>query len=207
MITFKQFISEAKLVEAKELIDRDCAPFLAEAKGAGFLYRGVNGFNSLDYEIATAYDGEKMIYATKTVRTDRKPLSTDRDVHYIIDKWFVKNLGFPARSGALFTFGEKHHPIRLKQYGEPCVVFPVGPIKYAWSPKVRDLYVTLNYEDWKKSEYEENVDKALTEAGYRTDGLDEAINTNSEIMIQCEKYYAFQISHTEALQISLDIIP
>lgn len=213
MTTFKQFLAEAP-VSVKELIEKNCGPFLRRSKGAGFLHRGVKDFNSLDYEIATLYDGSKTTYAVKQVRQDRKPLGTSQVVHEMIDEWFEKNFGFKARSTTMFCLGNIPRTSLVAAYGTPCVVFPAGAIKFVWSPRVRDLYVSMPYENWteveglKGDELRQRIWEWLDRHEYQDTNLDEAIKSQREIMIQCDKYYAFDAALNKMeLQISLDIFP
>jgi hypothetical protein len=213
MITFKQYLSEdGESNEVKDLIESHCGPFLEQSHGAGFLYRGVKDFNRLDYDVVKLYDGTKTTYATKTVRQDRIPLNTRRQVHKWIDEWFEKNLGFKARTSTMFAFGEIKRRTYLAQYGTPCVVFPIGPIRFAWSPKVRDLFISLPDEQWTSQGHEgEELKKMIWEwlddHDYQTTDLAAAIRSEHEIMIQCDKYYAFEMENRMDLQISLDIFP
>lgn len=211
MKTFKQFIMESS-TDAKELIEGHCASFLSQAKGAGFLCRGVKDFHTLDYDVAVLYDGRKTTYATKNVRKDRRPLTSTREIHEYADEWFDKKFGFKARSTTMFSFGKLPRSSLLTQYGTPCIVFPVGSVRYVWSPKVRDLVVSMPIERWvdqgyKGEELRTLVNEFLEKQEYRDDGLDEAINTVHEIMVECDKYYAFEYSNKMDLQITLDILP
>jgi len=209
MITFKQFLSEEEMNEVEKLIKTDCGPFLREAKGAGFLRRGIKA-RTFD-NFVTDYAGDDLSYIVKEVRQDRRPADSSPFVHAAMDEWFEKNMGFKARSSTMFAFGEHVRSSVLASYGTSCIVFPIGPIKYAWSPVVRDLYVELpvfpNEED--NEVRKKLIWEKLDAYDYKTTDLNEAISHDPyrEIMIQCDKYYAFPIGYKEQLQISLDIFP
>ncbi|WP_407308162.1 hypothetical protein [Acinetobacter sp.] len=210
-ILLNTFISEEEMNEVEKLIKRDCAPFLREAKGAGFLYRGVKGLDKVDAHFVNDFEGKELLYSIKHVRKDRKPLSSSDFMHKVIDDWFNEKFNFKARSTAMFVVGEGARPNVISGYGTPCVVFPIGEIQYAWSPAVRDLYISLpEFSD--EEDVDERIKKIrakLDQYDYQTNALNEVIPTNPpiEIMMQCDKYYAFPIKYKEQLQISLDIMP
>jgi len=104
MITFKQFLSEEEMNEVEKLIKTDCGPFLREAKGAGFLRRGIKA-RTFD-NFVTDYAGDDLSYIVKEVRQDRRPADSSPFVHAAMDEWFEKNMGFKARSSTMFAFGE-----------------------------------------------------------------------------------------------------
>lgn len=69
------------------------------------------------------------------VRQDRKPMDTARERHdafnqIIADKGLIAN-----RSNALFCSTDYD---TAGQYGNECVIFPIGMFNYTWSPTYRD---------------------------------------------------------------------
>lgn len=197
--TFKQFLQREQGQTAADLIRRDCKPFLRAIKGNGFLYRGVNIPEDEPFELD---DGTR--YYVKTVRQDRKPLSTSRHLSDIIDNWFNKKFGFRARSNAMFCKGERFNLGDISSYGESCIVFPIGPIQYVWAENIDDLYVLLlRFGD---TVAEETVHKWLDGKDYKTTDLEVAVKSDIEVMVKCNKYYAFPLEFRVELKKELEKI-
>lgn len=205
MITFKQFLSEQEIQNFSELIRKNCSQFLDESGYAGFLLRGVKGLSDIQSYTALDIEGNEMEYGIKTVRQDRKPLDFTRQRHEIIDEWFVEKFGIRARSQCMFAGGNRIAKSELEHYGTPCVVFPIGEFKYIWSPEVGDLFGKMNipWGDRTEEEWTEETYKWLDVQQYQTDGLDKAVRTNNEIMVKCDRYYAFPIEYQEQMKQSL----
>jgi hypothetical protein len=205
MITFKQFLSESDIeaISAEVMLRKDCDPFLYETMGS-FLVRGVQGL-TLDH-MALDPDGNKMEFGIKNVRTDRRPLDTSERRHKIFDEWFERKFGWKPRSEGVFAFGEKASISEIKTYGKPCIIFPIGPIKYVWSPRVSDLYADIIYSGIKDKDddsIEDRILEWLDHAGYIDQGLEDAALGNSEVMIKCSRYYAFPYEYMKQLQYTL----
>lgn len=188
MTTFKQFLNEehdySKIIE---MIKRDCGPFLNAAKHK-LMFRGVAGLHSAQRNI----EG-RMVYYKKDVRKDRRPLSSGKIDHELMDEWFESEFRLTPRSTGLFGIGAKGFDF-TNSYGSPCIIFPIGPIKYVWSPKVTDIYVNMHIpaEDRETPAiYREAVFKFLEDSNYTDINLDKALETRNEIMVVCSSYYAF----------------
>jgi len=213
MITFKQFITEEEAITFRELIERDCKPFLQESKQHGLLYRGVaEGGIPIDtaLSIRPGVDSPRehdLIYWEKTVRQDRKPKDSQRQQHQIMDNWFKKKFGFGARSQTMFCLGETGKNL-LRQYGVPCAVFPIGEFNYVWSPIVKDLYNEIGQDINKlKDGDEEKLIEFLNSAKYIDSHLHKAVNMKNEVMVQCDRYYAFELAGEHAIKLALDMTP
>lgn len=183
-------VNELILLEADAenlvaILERDCGPFLKQSKKQGLLYRGIKGSFS---NKGTTAEGIK--YAIKEVRTDRKPLHTTESHHEIIDAWFKKKFGFNARSESMFCFGDVGSD-NIAQYGKKYIVFPIGDFKYVWSSEVRDLWQDFDNQNVRD---ESDIIDLLNDSEYTKAGLGTAVSSNNEIMIKCEKYYAFPMS-------------
>jgi len=201
MITFKQYLGEDKFLgeeppaEVKILLEKHCGLFLKEAKG-GFLYRGVKIDTGIPGS-TEAYDGTNMDFIKKAVRTDRKPKDMSRKRTTIVDDWFNEKFGIRARTNCVFAAGAGLHRNELSHYGTPCIIFPIGDIKYVWSEHVEDMYNVMDeYE-------EEKITKWLGGAGYQTTDLQHACRGRNEIMVQCSSYYAFPMEYATLLRESL----
>lgn len=210
MKTFKQYLSEAERLTVKQVLERDCAPFLKESKQNGLIYRGIKGLNPEDADNvareANSVPVDDLLYWTKTVRTDRKPKDTHPSMHAMINDWFKKKFGFGARSETMFCLGEKGIK-NLRQYGTPCIVFPIGEFQYVWSPTVTDLYnevgkLILLQDEGELIDY-------LDECNYIDHELNVAVRRNNgpEIMIKCSRYYAFEMHDEHWIKLALDMTP
>lgn len=203
MMTFKQYVAE---VVGKPLIDvdtikNDCAFFLKESDG-GILLRGINDPGSQFGHIML--DGKEYPIFKKTVRADRKPLSTDPQIHKAIDNWFDETFDMKARSNTLFCFGLGGWG-NTSSYGVRYLILPIGKFRYVWSQTVSDLFddvITKKFSAGEGKKFrdsflddkgEPDLDKLAAEMsklGYQTDELDIAVHEGNEIMVECREYYA-----------------
>jgi hypothetical protein len=166
--------SEMTEDEVISLIKRDCKPFLS-MKPYALLMRGMKKAN----------------YPFKqSVRTDRKPLDTPDETHDQYNKWFKELFGINARSECVFvtsSFFIANAYVRLNK-GNVYAVFPIGEMKYIWSPLVDDLVDLLD---------DEMTFDEFKELDYKMTGLNSAIEHRNEIMIKCNEYYAIPIASAE----------
>lgn len=198
MKTFKQYLNESAN-EVLELIKRDCAPFLEESKKAGFLYRGIQP-DGEDLHVNDS-DGKKLVYIQKRVRQDRVPRDMPKPAHHALDDWFDKKFGIKARSQCVFAYGGELYPRgTIKEYGDAHIIFPIGEMQYVWSPEIEDLFVSMEADEITSRE---DVIRLVDESGYKSTGLDEAMKFGNEIMIKCNKYYAFPAEYKAELKKSL----
>lgn len=193
------------------LIKHDCAAFLNSTGVA--LYRGVKIEGSKSLE-----DLGHGIFRGK-VREDRKPADTSKEVHQALDNWFSLTFGIAARSGAIFCRTKNK---AISQYGEPCLIFPIGEFKYVWSPYIADAWDTFEQGTKMpavmKRVYDAALQKAKTENNMVTgDGNNykwraaattatlEKMGTKlykdtdlkpseNEIMVKCSSYYVVRLN-------------
>lgn len=132
-------------------------------------------------------------------RKDRRPLTTNKETHNLMDDLFLKHHGWRARSNVLFTQGGSDtHPF----YGyEKYAVFPIGKFNYLWSPKIADLgpeveaikirakTKSLESATPIKPFVEESLTKRIKE--YKNKGLRKALvmHPKNEIMVNTKEYY------------------
>ena len=201
MITFKQFISEreSRVNATLKMIEYHCGPFLRESKRSGFLIRGIKGLSGLQSKTVLDIDNEDIEYSIKQVRGDRRPLDSAPIRHEFLDDWFKEKVGFNARSEAVFAYGQYVDKSEITPYGTPCIIFPIGEIKYVWSTKVQDLFSDIPGS----IHSEEALTKWLERQDYKTTGLDEAVQSRSEIMIKCGSYFVFPLEFKDQLTKSL----
>lgn len=210
-ITFKTFIAEASEFDIEKFMS-DCAPFLNAMKGARNLaYRGIQK-PVKNWDILSP-------------RKDRKPLDSDEFAHVEMNKFFKETFGWPARSEGLFVTGSVS---TAAGYGVTHAVFPIGTFKILWSADMRDPTAAINWEIRRKDDpdmmpdYKPDTSTPTAAERYRLlrqESIEEFIgkmkdfnwetNPNSlipglkldvEIMIKCDKYYAFPILNSEVLR-------
>lgn len=221
MKTFKQFL-EAKLtdniVSISDFLHDSCQPLVRELGPDLYenptvvpMYRGltINHEDSIDIDFGhdNPVKGIKKGYIKK-VRTDRIPRDTHPQVSKILDDIFEKQFGWRPRSQSVFVFGSlKRH--EAGHYGDLHRIFPMGDLKYVWSPKVTDLTGKLGdllpyhgfviespshkYDPEILKKIEEMLHDEIPRFDYTDENLYEALKSRSEIMIHCASYLAIPI--------------
>lgn len=192
MKTFKQFLGEAEAPQdAREFFEREAAPFIREAKGAGVLVRG-SDIKPIHYATITLPSGVNIDVGISTVRKDRKPTGIPLAVHNVVDDWMQDQFGIAGRTGSVFVFGD-HAYQDASGYGEVYVVIPQGDFKFIWSREVFDLII--NYDDeiadevngiGNSDEFKDTIEAILDDLHYQTSDLHAAISSSHEIMIECD---------------------
>ena len=185
---FKQFIVEEEF-DLKQF-QRDCAPAIAQLRPLDhniMLFRGMH---------QTPRD-----WAVLDVRTNRRPKDTPTYIHHVLDDWFLDNFGFRARSAAVFCTGSEK---QAWSYGKIYAIFPIGKFEFVWSPKIRDLLLTIDqligevmvttgkkHNDVLDVASDMLIDK-VKRSDYRDDDLLAALLSYNEIMVgDFAQYYAF----------------
>lgn len=112
------------------------------------------------FETNRLYRGMKTpstIASINTIRKDRLPKDTAKQVQKELDEEFISQ-GFKAiRSNSMFCIGESYN---AEEYGEVHVVYPMGNFEYTWSPEIRDLTVAL-YNQTDASKFVPSDNKTL----------------------------------------------
>lgn len=214
MQLLKQLHEQNQQIEQMaEAIINDCKPYLQHGTYASKpLYRGMGKASEL--------------FLTKAVRrTDRHPLATDKTIHDLYNEYFQRKFGYPYRNG---VFATSHHA-QAKNYGTVYHIFPIGQFQVCWSPIVEDLYTNdfelLDYVDAKIDEFsledleyffqempyselpdivKETALNYVDKLQYQEGNLQQALQYDSEIMIQTKQYYA--VKHVDAAKQVLDLI-
>jgi len=167
MTRLNKYIAEEKdqnwyLDKFVPLIQKECKPFLRDIKGAkGTLVR---------------IDKKNNPIHKRKVRTDRRPLDTNKEFHDYIDDYFFKTFGWRGRSNVLFTWGRKFGVIGLYDW----IVFPIGNYKIIWSDTLYDLYS----ESPTVKEFEDELAKTYTDKDIKT-----AVTFDHEVMLNCKEVY------------------
>lgn len=154
-------------------IQQECKPFLRDIKNAaGTLFR-IDKKNKY-----------KPVWK-KITRKNRKPLDTPKKYHKVVDKLFLEEFGWKARSEALFCWSKFFSDDTAQKMW---MVFPAGDYKYLWSEKVFDLWNILgNYTETPKQLKE--VFKREIVPGYHEDKIKLAIRYGGEVMVKCDYSY------------------
>jgi hypothetical protein len=172
-------------------IKKDCKYYLDILKMYGdgkVFYRGYKGNDD---------------FLRRTPRNDRKPLSTNRKIHDILDDVFKKRFGWKVRSEGVFTSSNKY----VGYYGKPYLFFPAGKnIKFVFSPIIQDLYTDLNdyfreipqLTDGNDVRYFLNnndyrtiikvIEKLVNDEYYQNEKFNQAL-VNDEVVWKCDYYY------------------
>lgn len=180
-------------------IEQDCSEAINAVKAANnFFYRG---------HMRKAPD----IFIEQP-RSDRRSLSTPKHISQYIDKWFEEN-GFEVRrSNSVFVTGSRGLARTYQRWideGSLVIVFPTNGFKFSWSPKVRDLYLSVlphldidhEFQETTKNPWDSSKDfndigipllsDLLKVSKYQTDNIVEALKSRNEIMITNTKLYSF----------------
>ena len=175
--------------QIKQIIERDCAPYLQEV-GDKSLLRGM--------------PINQQFLKKRTRLADRIPKDTPPELHNMINEYFVKEYKKPFRN-AMFCTGKLHE---AKQYGTPYAVYPIGDFEYLWSPTVIDLWLTYDeskYElrkqlsksgilnvapDFENKMHELFLKEYIVRKYIHNSALQAAIQIGNEVMVWCEEYYA-----------------
>lgn len=171
-------------------IKKKCKPWIKESKGLPG-YRG------------SRQEQTKYWIKKNSVRKNRRPLTMKQSDHELIDDLFNRRYGWRARSNVLFTQGSESTGYF---YGNlKYVVYPIGPIKYLWSPDVGDLTPVIesiryeldhNFEipvDKLQIELQSKLTKEIEKLikSYTDKNLHKALTQYSshEIMVNCKNYF------------------
>ena len=189
---FDLYIKEADFVtthatnieNARRVIGEKCKPFIKEFGNMRF-YRGTD-------------DAPRppIMYKILKPRTDRRPLSTPKDIHKYMDDYFNKKFGWRPRSNGMFTATVDS----VSGYGNTSIFFPIGNYKYIYNPRVHDTIDIITsmeniqtYLNGKKEEDEygyqmgEYMMKELEK--YKSNGLKRYEDTaNIEVIWKCDSY-------------------
>lgn len=196
MKTFKEFLTEEELTLI-ELIKKDCKQFLQQMNKGNLLYRGIK-VKDLEPVGKVKIGDHSVNYFKKSIRTDRRPLSTPSNVHDVIDDWFISNFNVKARSGGMFCYSDSGKEATTS-YGVTHVVFPIGNFDCVWSPEVHDLLMFIDNEGFTNSTGELEIQDFMDTLEYKKDGLKKAMTTSSEIMIVGGSYYAIRAENANQI--------
>jgi hypothetical protein len=161
--------------EIVAILKRDCAPIIAEYNNVGVpLSRGIQDSNIPPMTV---------IHPSLD---SRSPKDTNITIHNYINDYFTKHAGLPFRNAIFATSDWEVAEV----YGEAYVLFPIGPLKYLWSPQVGDLYDTVSKLESSKDadpakKYDQQFYQKLDQylSTYISKNLHAALEDGSEVMI------------------------
>ncbi|WP_300760231.1 hypothetical protein [Janthinobacterium sp.] len=182
MYSFKQFLNEntGEVKTIKEVI-AECQPFLTASKNR-LVFRGMK--NPTGAFTLSTPSGDIPGYRMD-VRTDRRPLDSNKLTHDAVDDYMEDKFGWRGRSAGLFVTTITNH---ASAYGDVYMILPRGDFKFIWSPKVSDLIT-------KQMNVTSDIEKELRKFKYQSTDLTAALNSGHEIMISCKDYYAIPYTH------------
>lgn len=206
---YKQYLTESitNFMEIVDIIKKDCKPFLKEIKGADdFLIRGIKN-NGKDFK-------------RYTVKGDRPPRDTPKELHDFYNKMFKKYHGWNVRSEGVFTWNLWRKNNWTGQF-HSYMMFPIGQYSYIYSREVDDLYnyvddLLLKQEGFTpaSSDILKHIDdrimdklENLIKSKYKTTGIRSIMGKMplSEVVIKCKSYYMVDTKYYEHLREELNI--
>jgi len=179
-----------EVVDALNLIERDCKPYLNDLPKGKHLYRGIQDLDT---------NNTRVSFTKLQVRQSRAPRDTRQIEHEIVDK-IMKEVGLVAtRSNSIFT---QASPDGLKDYGEVYLVFPIGEYHISWSPEIKDWtedgilhkFMKAGKNKWDLQSTDDIDMPRFTrwiDSHYGQGDLASAmLDPMMEIMVNCKEYYA-----------------
>jgi len=148
------------------------------------------------------------------VRKNRVPRDTPQHIHDFFNNYFDEEYGIKARSETLFCTTT---PQSTGLYGTAYMIFPFGSYEIIWNPGIVDLYDLKNISyienviDYLQSDnygYDIAEEDVRREAEYLQQKLEEyqvgnlkvALDTEVEIMLDCDRYLAINLEHFDTVK-------
>ena len=204
---FKEYLLE-DTQEISAFVAEKCKPFLnatnidADEWYKAPLYRGLD--TKSGEKLTLTDNGRPKACLIKTVRTDRIPLDTPKEISRLTDDVFEHIFGWRPRSQGMFCSGSR---TQTEDYGKTYQVIPIGELKYIWSPKVADMMTSIKriasdasypYLAPEKATSDQAADfyEYMSEfigERYTNKNLSLAPGRSREVMIKCSKYLAIPV--------------
>lgn len=182
------------------VLKSECGSYLGTSGSHdGFLFRGMRIHHFAKYNVDAETDLSWFILQT---RKNRTPSDTPDEFHDLANNYLRKKFGWKPRSDGVFATSNYAD---AKGYGIQHVFFPIGPFKYIWSPRAKDLYVNIYHDIIARGpnsaldddEQEKIFLNALEDAKYQDHDLGSAIESGHEIMFGCDKYLVVRCGENE----------
>lgn len=196
-MTFKDFLTEEVMpnMPLAQYVKMRCSAYL-KIPGAttGMIFRGLGPFGTPKKE---TMNGIEVRWKVVTARKGRPPGDTPQDFSNEADKFFQEKFGWRGRADATFVSGSMNF---AGNYGDVHIVIPMGETKFIWSASISDLYRDIYQKHYYvRTRFDPPEDyvkfkAALKAAKYQDTKLSAAIKSKNEIMLNCERYVAIDIS-------------
>lgn len=214
----KNYITEE--IDAIDYVERDCQPFLREAKDT-ILWRGIHSREQ---------------FLKIKPRRDRKAKDTPQAISDVMDVIWKQYIGWKPRSEGVFTTTSL---LAATTYSEQVYrIFPIGKFRYIYFDNVSDTYTFRSVIEhpfemalMKKPEFSDMrpiiatraiqnklkqplkqmdpeyrkilmdiAQEKLINRKIRTDHLSTLKDTRTEVTLFCKEYYAIRNQHWKLLQ-------
>lgn len=201
MITFKQFINEDSSFDLDQF-KKDCQ-FAINLSKSGPSGSAVN----ILYHGTKKYDAN---FSIEKWFERSAPKDTPYSIHNAVNEYFESIFGSPIRNW-LFTSGRK---AVAEGYGRGVAqaIFPIGKFDWVYSPDISDLSVayettveevkgraeaagrSLAYSDIQEHAATIFLERIADSSWFRNKNFPQAIASQNEIMIHCDKFYQFNVN-------------
>jgi hypothetical protein len=117
----------------------NCSSYVNNHKNdASFLIRGIDGLTSNDFDV----EGTGYVLETEA---DRHPRDTRIVLHTMINDFFDEKFGSRLRSEHVaFCYSNFRRAKVPDDYGDTYLIIPIGEYKMCYSPKIVDLFQSLD---------------------------------------------------------------
>jgi hypothetical protein len=175
---------EGEVEEIRIALMSDCKPFIDAVK-----WPYLRGSGST----ITQMTKMKSFLGTKT---GRYPKDLDQSKHDALNKEFDRKFGWKVRDGVFA--GPEEAFWHIYYYGVQNYFFPIGKLKYAWSPQIEDLYYSIGSAEFSQTLINGVVSK------YIDSEIED--NLTKEVAFKCKQYYLipYNIKYRKILK---EIIP
>lgn len=182
---------KTSILEIVQEMQRKCQPYLKDMADSGLACEMNSGRK------------EAKDYFIKPVRKGRKSVDTPQFISDLFDKYFKKKFGWMPRSNSVFTYSNVND---TNYYGISYMLFPVGKYRFVWSDDIKDLWneIQTNPElnaylsDPKNKHFKldaENEVYNFVENLYSDKNLEDALESDGEIMLNASHYLAVHRAH------------
>lgn len=183
-------------MEVMDILRRDCGPYIKEKALGENLWRGMK---------KDIGDFTKI-----TPRKNRRPKDMPWELHEALDNAFKEEFGWKARSEAVFCSSSLYD---AGFYGDIYIIYPIGKIKYVYSPVIPDIYTDMKragfveevlYKNPTPNRIEQIADSYIEL--YTDKNLKEGMRRGVEILIKCNSYYALDFTFINPLDADKDYV-
>jgi hypothetical protein len=139
-------------------------------------------------------DGKGKGIIQKEVRIDRTPMNTSAELTTRLDNAFEEKFHWRPRTQGLFVTGDYAQSWAYgASFGESYIVFPMGPIKFLYNPKIKDLFDLVAEKE--KQTYETFTDEEIKGlvGGYKKNDLVDGVKKKVEIAVKCGEYLGIYV--------------